>query len=184
MRLRYYVPVGREIPVQLHNTRGPRPSWRSAFDVLTNRSVVTTRRDILLLLPNSKFPTFTKTAMRFTSHFDGSLAPKVVQIIVSYNNLRAFFAIFRVFGGSFEISDANFGLWACCSPTAEGCASLRRVAVRRGGAAANCAVRRTAIIHMRQPVPRQELFRIKGGSGDEALKIGDFLILKNAKHPI
>ena len=25
--------------------------------------------------------------------------PKVVQIIVSYNNLHAFFAIFRVFGG-------------------------------------------------------------------------------------
>ena len=49
------------------------------------------------------------TAMRFTSHFDGSLAPKVVQIIVSYNNLHAFFAIFRVFRGFFEISDANFG---------------------------------------------------------------------------
>ncbi len=62
--------------------------------------------------------------MRFTS-FDGSLAPKVVQIIVSYNNLHAFFVIFRVFRGFFEIFGANFGLWACCSPTAEGCASLR-----------------------------------------------------------
>ena len=70
-----------------------------SFDVLSpNRSVV-----------HSKFPTFTKTAMRFTSHFDGSLAPKVVQIIVSYNNLHAFFAIFRVFGGFFEIFGANFG---------------------------------------------------------------------------
>ena len=46
--------------------------------------------------------------MRFTS-FDGSLAPKVVQIIVSYNNLHAFFVIFRVFGGFFEIFGANFG---------------------------------------------------------------------------
>ena len=96
-RLHYYAIVGREIPFQLHNTRGPRPSWRSAFDVLTNRSVVTTRRDILLLLLNCKFLTFTETATRFTS-FDGSLAPKVVQIIESYNNLRAFFVIFRVFG--------------------------------------------------------------------------------------
>ncbi len=65
---------------------------------------------------------------------------------------------------------------ACCSPTAEGCASPWRVAVRRGGAAANCAVRRTAIIHMRQPNPRQERFRIKGGRSDGALKIGDLLI--------
>ena len=47
--------------------------------------------------------------MRFTSHFDGSLAPKVVQIIESYNNLHAFFVIFRVFGGFFEIFGANFG---------------------------------------------------------------------------
>jgi len=29
--LHYYAIVGREIPFQLHNTRGPRPSWRSAF---------------------------------------------------------------------------------------------------------------------------------------------------------
>ena len=70
---------------------------------------LTTRRDILLLLSDCKFLRFTVTAMRFTSHFDGSLAPKVVQIIVSYNNLHAFFAIFRVFRGFFEISDANFG---------------------------------------------------------------------------
>ena len=39
-------------------------------------------------------------------------------------------------------------------------------------------------IHTRQPLPRQKRFRIKGGRGDEALRIGDFLILKNAKHPI
>ena len=77
------------------------------------------------MLSDCKFLRFTTTAMRFTSHFDGSLAPKVVQIIVSYNNLHAFFVIFRVFGGFFEIFGANFGLWACCSPTAEGCASLR-----------------------------------------------------------
>ena len=48
------------------------------------------------------------TATRFTS-FDGSLAPKVVQIIESYNKLYAFFVIFRVFGGFFEIFGANFG---------------------------------------------------------------------------
>ena len=59
--------------------------------------------------------------------FDGSLAPKVVRIIESYNNSRAFFAIFRVFGGFFEISGANFGLCGSCSPTAEGCA-VRRTA--------------------------------------------------------
>ncbi len=45
-------------------------------------------------------------------------APKVVRIIESYNNLHAFFVIFRVFGGFFEIFGAKFGLWACCSPTA------------------------------------------------------------------
>ena len=119
-------PVGREIPEKPNNTRGPRPSWRSAvFMYPTIWDVVTTRRDILLLLLFSKFLTFTGATTRFTSHFDGSLAPKVVQIIVSYNNLRAFFVIFRVFGGFFEIFGANFGLWACCSPTAEGCASLR-----------------------------------------------------------
>jgi len=31
-------------------------------------------------------------------------------------------------------------------------------------------------IHMRQPIPRQERFRRKGGRGDGALKIGDLLI--------
>ena len=61
------------------------------------------------MLSGCKFSTFTTTAMRFTSHFDGSLAPKVVQIIESYNNLHAFFVIFRVFGGFFEIFGANFG---------------------------------------------------------------------------
>ena len=71
-----------------------------------------------------RLPTFTVATTRFTT-FDGSLAPKVVQIIESYNKLYAFFVIFRVFGGFFEIYVANFGLWACCSPTAEGCASLR-----------------------------------------------------------
>ena len=39
-------------------------------------------------------------------------------------------------------------------------------------------------MHTRQPGPRQKRFREKGGRGDEALRIGDFLILKNAKHPI
>ena len=43
-------------------------------------------------------------------------------------------------------------------------------------AAANCAVRRTALIHMRQPIPRQKRFRTTGGRVDEALKIGDLLI--------
>ncbi len=46
--------------------------------------------------------------MRFTS-FDGSLAPKVVRIIESYNKLRAFFVIFRVFREFIEIFGANFG---------------------------------------------------------------------------
>ena len=32
--------------------------------------------------------------------------------------------------------------------------------------------------------PRQKRFRTKGGRGDGALRIGDFLILENAKHPI
>ena len=98
--LRYYATEGREIPVWLHNTRGPRPSWRSAFDVLTNRSVVTTRRDILLLPQTVNFSRLPVATTRFTSHFDGSLAPKVVQIIESYNNLHAFFVIF-VFSGDF-----------------------------------------------------------------------------------
>ncbi len=52
------------------------------------------------------------------------------------------------------------------------------------GAAANCAALKNRNIHMRQPHPRQKRFRIKGGRGDGALRIGDFLILKNAKHPI
>ena len=33
-----------------------------------------------------------------------------------------------------------------------------------------------ALIYMRQPIPQQERFRIKGGRGDGALKIGDLLI--------
>ena len=57
-------------------------------------------------------------------------------------------------------------------------------AVRRVGAAANCATLKNRNIHTRQPHPWQKRFRIKGGCGDEALRIGDFLILKNAKHPI
>ena len=40
------------------------------------------------------------------------------------------------------------------------------------------------LMHMHQPNPRQKRFRIKGSRGDGALRIGDFLILKNAKHPI
>jgi len=32
---------------------------------------------------------------------------------------------------------------------------------------------------MRQPIPRQERLRIKGGRGDGALKIGDLLIASN-----
>ena len=51
-----------------------------------------------------------------------------------------------------------------------------RVAVRRGGAAANCAVRRTAKYTRVSRNPRQERFRIKDGRGDGALKIGDLLI--------
>ena len=39
-------------------------------------------------------------------------------------------------------------------------------------------------INMRQPNPRQKRFREKVGRGGGALRIGDFLILKNAKHPI
>ena len=41
-----------------------------------------------------------------------------------------------------------------------------------------------SLIHTRQPNPRQKRFREKGGRSDGALRIGDFLILKNAKHPI
>ncbi len=90
------------------------------------------------------------------------------------------------------------------------CTSRWRVAVRRSGAAANCAAQRAAgivngnafgvqpagteselsrttvglrraeaadcNIHTRQPLPRQKRFRIKGGRGDGALRIGDLLI--------
>ncbi len=58
------------------------------------------------------------------------------------------------------------------------------VAGLRGAEAAARSVLRTANIHMRQPYPRQKRFRKKGGRSDGALRIGDFLILKNAKHPI
>ena len=62
--------------------------------------------------------------MRFTSHFDGSLVPKVVRIIVSYNNLHAFFVIF-VFSGDFLRFSAQIsGPRARCSPTAEDETSL------------------------------------------------------------
>ena len=57
-RLHYHTTEGSGIPVKPNNTRGPRPSWRSAFDVLTNRGVVTTRRDILLLPLYLKIPLF------------------------------------------------------------------------------------------------------------------------------
>ncbi len=57
-----------------------------------------------------------------------------------------------------------------CSPPQWGGGELRDSASRN--------------IHTRQPNPRQKRFRTKGGRGDEALRIGDFLILKNAKHPI
>ncbi len=77
-----------------------------------------------------------------------------------------------------------FGPRVCGSPTAEDETSLVRVAVRRSGAAANCAVRRTAKYIRVSKEPRQKGFRKKGGRGDGALKIGEFLILKNAKHPI
>ena len=36
------------------------------------------------------------------------------------------------------------------------------------------------LMHMRKPNPRQKRFRKDGGRGDGALRIGDFLILKNA----
>ena len=49
-------------------------------------------------------------------------------------------------------------------------------AVRRVGAAANCAVLKNRNIHTRQPIPRQKRFRTKGGRGDGALRIGDLLI--------
>ena len=78
------------------------------LDVLTNRGVVNDPLGHPLIVADCKFPTFTVATTRFTS-FDGSLAPKVVQIIESYNKLYAFFVIFRVFGGFFEIFGANFG---------------------------------------------------------------------------
>ena len=49
-------------------------------------------------------------------------------------------------------------------------------AVRRCGAAANCAVLKNRKIHMRQLLPRQKRFRKKGGRSDGASKIGDLLI--------
>ena len=52
------------------------------------------------------------------------------------------------------------------------------VAGLRGAEAADCN------INARQPIPRQKRFREKGGRSDGAFRIGDFLILKNAKHPI
>ena len=51
-----------------------------------------------------------------------------------------------------------------------------RIAGLRGAEAAARTVLRTALIHVRQPIPRQERFRAKGGRGDGALKIGDLLI--------
>ena len=72
----------------------------------------------------------------------------------------------------------------CCSPAAEDVhepAASCSPPQWGGGELRDSASRN---IHMRQPHPRQKRFRIKGGRGDGALRIGDFLILKNAKHPI
>ena len=52
----------------------------------------------------------------------------------------------------------------------------------RGGGELRGSLNRN--IHTRQLIPRQKRFRTEGGRSDEALRIGDFLILKNAKHPI
>ena len=108
-RLRYYATLGRGNPSDFITQEAHARHGVVHLMYLPIEAWLTTRRDILLLLSDCKFLRFTVTAMRFTSHFDGSLAPKVVQIIVSYNNLHAFFAIFRVFGGFFEIFGANFG---------------------------------------------------------------------------
>ena len=63
------------------------------------------------------------------------------------------------------------------------CISLKTYLRRlRGSREARAAEDNTAercadvLIHMRQPIPRQKLFRIKGGRSDGALKIGDLLI--------
>ena len=56
------------------------------------------------------------------------------------------------------------------------CTSHRRVAVRRSGAAANCAVLKNRNIRTRQPIPRQKRFRTKDGLSDGALRIGNLLI--------
>ena len=53
---------------------------------------------------------------------------------------------------------------------------VNALAVRRSGAAANCAVPKNRKIHTRQPIPRQKRFRTKGGRSDGALRIGDLLI--------
>ena len=50
------------------------------------------------------------------------------------------------------------------------------VAGLRWGEAAARAVLTDCNIHARQPDPRQKRFRIKGGRGDGALRIGDLLI--------
>ena len=77
--------------------------------LLANRGVVTTRRDILLLLSECKFLTFTMTAMRFTSYSDGSLGPKVVQTIGTSNKMRTFFVVICVF---LRITGFGRGLFA------------------------------------------------------------------------
>ena len=82
---------------ELHNTRGPRPSWRSNYDVLPIGTWLTTRRGILLLL--SCFLTFHGFGNSNAIHatFDGSLGPKVVQIIATSNKICAFFIIYMRF---------------------------------------------------------------------------------------
>ena len=108
--------------------------------------MVTTRRDILLLPQTVNFLRL-RNGNAIHVAFRRIACPKVVQIIVSYNNLRAFFAIFRVFG-SF-LCDFRVRRLAV-RRRRRAARAFRRVAVRHGGASANCATRRVALIHMRQ----------------------------------
>ncbi len=87
-----------------------------------------------------KFSTFTATAMRFTSYSDGSLGPKVVQPIGTSNKMRTFFVVICVFFEDYGLRERAVRRRRRTQT------SVKRVAVRRVGAAANCAVRRTANI--------------------------------------
>ena len=115
-----------------------------------------------------KFSTFTATAMRFTSYSDGSLGPKVVQTIGTSNKMRTFFVVICVFFEDYGLRDRAVRRRRRTQT------SVKRVAVLRVRAAANCAVRRTAnilIIYSGSSLRRDrvnERMRIAGLRGAKA----------------